>query len=66
MAGIAGLLAYAAMPASVKSMPDDEVEIEEVVETEAEPIDAMHPLPDRPDVMRIPESEPVVERVVDR
>jgi len=67
VAGIAGLLAYAAMPSSVKEMPGDEdEELGEVVETEGEPIDAMHPFPDRPDVMRIPESEPMTQPIVDR
>ena len=66
VAGIAGLLAYAAMPSSVKAMPGDEDQLDEVVETEAEPIDAMHPFPDRPDVMRLPESEPMTQPIVDR
>ena len=63
---LAGLLAYAALPSSVKAMPGDEDQLDVVVETEAEPIDAMHPFPDRPDVMRLPESEPMTQPIVDR
>jgi hypothetical protein len=47
-------------------MPDDEDQLDEAVEAEAEPIDAMHPFPERPDVMRIPESEPMTQPIVDR
>jgi MFS family permease len=35
-------------------------------EATVQPIDAMHPMPERPDVTTLPESEPLVERVAER
>jgi hypothetical protein len=66
VAGIAGLIAYASIRSVERSMSEDDDGTREVLDIEVEPIDAMHPFPDRPDVTRIPESERLPQPIVDR
>ena len=77
VAGISGLVAYRFVPAEVREMPAEEAAEPELererppvlrsVEVQPDPeISAfVPPVPSRPDVTRLPESEPIVRRVAD-
>jgi MFS family permease len=64
VAGLVGLAAYSSLPASVKAMPGEEASVSDEVAQNG--VDGAGPIPERPDVTRIPESEPVVGWIAER